>query len=239
MMGSLDFFGLGDNRIAEFQWNGLSDLNSVGCSSCSGITFGGQVITSQVTYMDEGFACLVQYGGFCGLGEQKQGPIPLGDNCYVTNDLLPPLPTPTYSNSCPENGIATNGDGVTQVSYADGQLWTGISTLIYQSFGGTTELHIGATYWGIDTDGKSISIARQGYVSAAHEESRISGDCSHGWRHCPNDIHVLGRWGSKRRLLPEHSLQDSDRWLVRHSNHCSRKIAPGWCYGIWRLSCSA
>lgn len=165
MIGSLDFFGAGDNRIAVFDWTGLSDLNSAGCSKCRGIAFGGQIITSGVTYMNEGAACLVQFGGFCGLGNQKAGPIPLGNNCFLI---------PTITQSCPESGIATNGDGVTQVSYAHGQLWTAVSTVIVQRFGSSSELHLGATGWEIGTSGfdskGSLAVTTEGYVSAAHED---------------------------------------------------------------------
>jgi hypothetical protein len=172
MVGSLDFFGAGDDRVAVFDWQGLSDLNSAGCSSCNGITFGGQILKSGVSYLDEGVACLVQYGGYCGLGNQKAGAIPLGDNCFLSDNAIPPdTPfTPTDSHSCPESGIASNGDGATQVSYADGQIWLGVSTVVVQSFSTSTELHIGSTYWDINTGGKSLSVQREGYVSAARED---------------------------------------------------------------------
>ncbi|MGI0078228.1 MAG: hypothetical protein ACRECH_01230 [Nitrososphaerales archaeon] len=168
MVAALDFFGAGDDRVAVFDWTGLSDLNSAGCSMCKGIQFGGQIITSGVSYLDEGAACLVQFGGFCGLGNQKAGPIPLGNFCG-------PL-VPTISASCPESGIATNGDSATQVSFADGQLWTAISTQVVQIFGKSSELHIGATYWTIGTGGfdssskGSFSVTNEGIVSAAHED---------------------------------------------------------------------
>lgn len=166
MIASLDFLGAGDNRVAVFDWTGLSDLNSAGCSICGGIKFGGQIITSGVVYMDEGAACLVQFGGFCGLGDQKAGPIPLGDNCG-------PI-VPTISASCPESGIATNGDGATQASFANGQLWTAVSTVVIQTFGTKSELHIGATFWAVGTSGfdskGSFSVTTEGYVSAAHED---------------------------------------------------------------------
>jgi hypothetical protein len=170
MIASLDFLGAGDNRVAVFDWTGLSNLNSPSCSMCSGIKFGGQIITSGVTYMDEGAACLVQFGGFCGLGDQKAGPIPLGDNCG-------PL-VPTISASCPENGIATNGDGATQASFSNGQLWTAVSTVIVQTFGSKSELHIGATFWAVGTSGfdskGTFSVTTEGYVTAAHEDIEFS-----------------------------------------------------------------
>ncbi len=163
MVGALDFFGLGDNRIAVFDWTGLSNLNNLGHED-SGIMFGGQVLTSQVSYMDEGAACPASQGGPCGLGAQKAGLTPLGKNCvaYKLNA--------TDVSSCPESGIATNGDGATQASYADGQLWTAVSTLVTQTFKETSsEIHVGATYWAISTTG-SFSITNEGYVTAAHAD---------------------------------------------------------------------
>jgi hypothetical protein len=167
MIATLDFFGAGDNRVAAFDWTGLSNLNSAGCSMCSGIKFGGQIITSGVQYMDEGAACLVQFGGFCSLGNQETGPIPLGDNCYLIAGQI--------SHSCPESGIATNGDDATQASYANGELWTAVSTVVIQTFGSKSELHIGTTFWALgqgssDPKAPSFSITTEGYVSAAHED---------------------------------------------------------------------
>jgi len=176
MVASLDFFGAGDNRVAAFDWTGLSSLNSHGCSSCGDIAFGGQLLTGQVTYRDEGAACPASQGGYCGLGAQKAGPTPLGDNC-VAFGL-------SSGSSCPESGIATNGDGTTQASYAQGQLWTSVSTLVTQTFSqhgvASSETHVGVTYWVIGTQdngdsyghGQSASfrIADQGYVAASHED---------------------------------------------------------------------
>jgi hypothetical protein len=171
MMASLDFIGAGDNRIAVFDWTGLSNLNSFNCFSCKGISFGGELLSGQATYMDEGAACPASEGGYCGLGAQKSGPIPLGDNCGAIG-----LST---SASCPESGIATNGDGATEVSYSQGMLWTAVSTLVTQDFGhGSSEIHVGDTYWVVDADntnrGPSFSISDQGYVSASHEDMEFA-----------------------------------------------------------------
>ena len=62
--------------MAAWDWTGLSNLNSSGCGSCSGVNFGGQVFTGQQPY----------YGpenlfGVGNLAPQKAGPIPLGDEC--------------------------------------------------------------------------------------------------------------------------------------------------------------
>ncbi len=174
MAASLDFLGAGDNRVAVFDWTGLSSLNSHGCGACGGISFGGQLLTGQVTYMDEGAACPASQGGYCGLGAQKAGPTPLGDNCGL-------IAGSGLTSPCPESGIATNGDGVTEASYAQGQLWTSVSTLVTQTFNqpgpghqSSSETHLGVTYWAIGTgghgEGNSFRIAEQGYVAASHED---------------------------------------------------------------------
>ncbi len=163
MLASLDFFGASDTRIAAFDWADLSALNSPDCSACGHITFGGTLISGVEQYYGEGF-----------LGAQKQGPIPLGDDCAAAQ-----LPTDTTPPStCPENGIATNGDGMTQAAQAQGQLWGAVSTAVNQAFtshGSTSsEIHQGAAYWVIGTNSfdrtGQFSLTGQGYVSAAHED---------------------------------------------------------------------
>ncbi|HZW56791.1 MAG TPA: hypothetical protein VFF30_10930 [Nitrososphaerales archaeon] len=155
MVATLDFFGAGDNRVAAFDWTGLSNLNSAKCKTCSGIAFGGTLYTTpQITYRDEGLACLVQYGGFCGLGAQKGGPIPLGDNCGLLGL--------SQAQSCPESGLASNGDGATQASYAHGHLWAAVSTGVAEKSG----LHLGAAFWAIG----STSVAGGGYVAAGNAD---------------------------------------------------------------------
>jgi len=177
MIGSLDFFGAGDTRIAVFDWTGLSALNSLGCSTCTGVAFGGQILSGALGYLDEGSNCAASTGGFCGLAAQKAGPIPLGDNCAVSPYLLNTSPVA----SCPEGGIATNGDGATQVSFAGGQVWSAVSTLVVQQFGKGTcgktaecEIHVGAVYFVIGTskfDSKGVfKLTDEGMVSAAHED---------------------------------------------------------------------
>ena len=84
-------------------------------------------------------------GGYCGLGKQKAGTIPLGD------DSGPIIPTPTAS--CPEGGIATNGDGATQASYGNGHVWAAVATDVVQKFASSSELHIGAAFWEIAASG--------------------------------------------------------------------------------------
>lgn len=159
MLATLDFTGSGDNRFAVFDWTGLDNLNSPNCNACKGIHFGGQLFSGVEAYYGEGF-----------LGAQKSGPIPLGDECGAAG-----LSTDT---SCPEGGIATNGDNVTQASQAQGQLWTAVSTELDQTFHSTrnpkVEVHQGAAYWVVGTGSfdhtGAFTLTNQGYVSAAHED---------------------------------------------------------------------
>lgn len=161
MLGSLDFYGQSDTRIAIFDWTGLSGLNSWGCSRCGLIQFGGELFSGVELYYGEGF-----------LGAQKAGPIPLGDECLLAGLI----PSSSTFSSCPEGGIATNGDGFTQVSQGEGQVWGAVSTQIEQTYGpwARPELHQGAAYWVIGTSswdfGGSFTLTNQGYVTAEHED---------------------------------------------------------------------
>jgi hypothetical protein len=168
MVGSLDFTGTGDNRVAVFYWEGLSNLNSSDCSSCSSITFGDQLFTGVEPYMNEGADCPASQGGVCGLGAQRAGVLDLGSYC---KKLVTGAKTPT----CPENGIATNGDGTTQASYVGGQLYFAISTLVNEVFGSKGEIHTGGAYWIVSTASSTgatptLTLTSQGYVAAAHED---------------------------------------------------------------------
>ena len=64
MMDSLDFISFagaptaGDNRIAVWDWTGLSNLDSSGCRTCSGVKFGGQLFTGTNPYYDPSSAAL-------------------------------------------------------------------------------------------------------------------------------------------------------------------------------------
>jgi hypothetical protein len=169
-----DFFGLGDNREAAFAWTHLSDLDSNSCSLCSGIKFGGQIFTGLNAYIDEGQACLAESGGNCGLGMQKTGDTPLGTNC-VAFGLTSASAAP---NGCPESGIASNFDGVTQVSYADGQIWFGISTLINQTYASSSAIHLGIAYWVVGTSSyvgahPTFTLTDQGYVTAMNSDEEF------------------------------------------------------------------
>ena len=70
MLAALDFMLKGDNRIAVFDWTGLSRLNSLNCAACSGVRFGGQLFSGVLRYFNPGV-----------LAAQKAGPVPLGDEC--------------------------------------------------------------------------------------------------------------------------------------------------------------
>jgi len=161
MLDNLDYHGTGDTRIAAFDWTGLSALNSPACVACRAVKFGGQLFSGVDYYFGEGVAA-----------PQKAGPIPLGDECG-TAGLSVGTPPPA---SCPEGGVATNGDNFTQASQAQGQLWGALSTEVSQTFRGeaTPEVHQGAAYYVIGThtfDRFGIfSFDGQGYVSPAHED---------------------------------------------------------------------
>jgi hypothetical protein len=169
MLGSLDFYGFvplatsGDNRIAAWAWTGLSALNSAGCATCNAtIRFQGQLFRGVDKYYDPETA---NFGGI--FAPQRVGPIPLGDQCGKAGL--------SSSASCPEGGLATNGDNLTQVSQAQGQIWTATSTQIAQTYTrANAEIHMGAVYWvlgtrSFDSTGK-FTLTGQGYVAAKHED---------------------------------------------------------------------
>jgi hypothetical protein len=178
MMGALDFTSfagvpsVGDNRMAVWDWTGLSNLNSSGCGTCRGVNFGGELFTGTNPYYNPETPFGV---GF--LGPQKAGPIPLAEQCT----------TPAVgaaSQPCPEGGIETNGDFFTQVSQAQGQLWSSMSTEVNQTFGTSSEIHAGAVYWVVDTGSFDTTgqfmITNQGYVSAAHEDLEMPAMAAEG-----------------------------------------------------------
>lgn len=173
MVATLDFHGQGDNRLAVFDWAGLHGLNSHGCAACDGIQFGGQL-----------FANVLSYNNGAGRAAQKAGPIPLGDECGAAG-LSTGSPAPA---SCPEGTIATNGDGVTQASQAQGQLWASSETGINQTFAAESapEPHQGVVYWVVGTDSfdrhGAFSLSSQSYVSPAHEDLSMSAMAAEGFR---------------------------------------------------------
>ena len=77
MLTNPDFYGLGGNQLAAFDWTGLKNLNSSACSACSGIRFGGQLFSGVQHYYDPSFIGATSPATF--LAPQKAGPIPLGD----------------------------------------------------------------------------------------------------------------------------------------------------------------
>jgi hypothetical protein len=170
MLATLDFYGNGDDRLAVFDWTGLANLNSLGCITCFGVRFGGQLFSGVEPYYGEGQ-----------LGVQKAGPIPLGDECGAAGLEGSP---PAYT-SCPEGGIATDGDFVTQLSYAQGQIWVSVDTEVNQTYlSRPTETHQGAAYWVIGTSSFDktgvFSLTSQGYVSAEHEDLEMPAMAAEG-----------------------------------------------------------
>ncbi len=180
MVSALDFesfFGnpsAGDNRVAAWDWTGLSNLNSSSCGSCSAVKFGGQVFTGQEPY----------YGpenifGVGNLSTQKAGPIPLGQQCEAAG---------ATSQPCPEGGINPNADNMTQVSQGQGQLWAATVTEVNQIFASGpkpgSEIHNGAAYWVIGTNSfdktGAFSMTDQGYVSAAREDMEMPAIAAEG-----------------------------------------------------------
>jgi hypothetical protein len=161
MLDNLDYYGQGDNRIAAFDWTGLSALNSFGCAACRLVHFGGQLFSGVNPYFGEGVGA-----------PQKAGPIPLGDECGAAG-LSTGTPAPA---SCPEGPIATNGDNFTQASQAQGQLWGALSTETAQSFAGESapEIHQSAAFYVIGTRSfdrwGTFTLTSQGYVSPARED---------------------------------------------------------------------
>ncbi len=162
MLESLDFYGQGDTRIAVFDWTGLENLDSPHCSRCANIGFGGQLFSGVAYYYGEGF-----------LAAQKSGPIPLGNECGAAGLSAGTPPSPA---SCPESGIAPNGDNFTQAAQAQHRLWGAVSTEIAQNFASESspEVHQGAVYWVIDTNSFDergyFTLVSQSYVSPAHED---------------------------------------------------------------------
>jgi hypothetical protein len=166
MLTEVDFYGLGGNQLAVFDWTGLGNLNSSGCSACSGIRFGGQLFSGVQHYYDPSSLGAPTPASF--LAPQKSGPIPLGDECGKAGL--------SAVKHCPLGGITTNGDNITQVSQGNGQLWGGLNTETVQTYAASNqpEVHAGAAYWVVGTRSFDqtghFSLTSQGYVSAMHED---------------------------------------------------------------------
>jgi hypothetical protein len=167
MVGTLDYYANSDNRLAVWAWTGLHNLVSNNCSKCSSIGFSGELFRGVNRYYDPPATVTGT------LIPQKAGPIPLGNECRKAK-LSIGDPPPVM---CPESGLATNGDNITQLSQAQGQLWAVASTETNQTFASQPsqpEVHMGASYWvlgtkSFDTTG-APSLTNQGYVSPAHED---------------------------------------------------------------------
>jgi hypothetical protein len=169
MIGSLDFYGFvplatsGDNRIAAWAWTGLKALNSAGCASCgANIRFQGQLFSGVDRYYDPE---TTNFGGI--FAPQRNGPIPLGSQCGAAGLAA--------VASCPEGGLATNGDNLTQAAQAQGQIWTATSTQVAQTYTrANAEIHMGAVYWVVGTksfdQSRKFTLTSQGYVSPRHED---------------------------------------------------------------------
>ena len=166
MVSNIDFYGLGGNQLAVWDWTGLKNLNSSGCSACSGIRFGGQLFSGVKRYYDPSSLGATSPTSF--LAPQKSGPIPLGDECGKAK-----LSAVAH---CPLGPITTNGDNVVQAAQGNGQLWAGATTEVVQTYqsSNTPETHAGAAYWivgtrSFDQTGR-FSLTSQSYISAMHEE---------------------------------------------------------------------
>ena len=223
MMGALDFDSFagipsaGDNRIAVWDWTGLSNLNSGGCGSCSGVKFGGQLFTGTVPYYDPENAL-----GDGILAPQKAGPIPLGDECGAAG-LSTGSPPPA---SCPEGGIDTNGDFMTQVSQAQGQLWGAMTTEVNQTFDyGSSEIHDGRGLLGGRHRARSTRPASSRSPTRDTSRRPTKTWSSRPWPPKAPAATAKRSWiftlngnggpthADQRRLLPEHRLRPADRHL--------------------------
>jgi hypothetical protein len=172
MIGTLDFYGFvplatsGDNRIAAWAWTGLKALNSSGCAACSSaIRFQGQLFSGVDRYYNPEAA---NFGGI--FSPQRTGPTPLADQCGAAGLSV--------FASCPEAGLATNGDFLTQASQAQNQIWTATTTQIAQTYTrANAEIHNGTVYWVVGTrsfdKSRRFTLTSQGYVSPRHQDTTM------------------------------------------------------------------
>jgi hypothetical protein len=189
MLGTLDYYGVGGNQLAVWDWTGLSGLNSSACSACGEIHFGGQLFSNVASYYNPatGSSAAPAF-----VAPQKIGPIPLGDECGKAGLSIDNVKV------CPENGIETNGDFMTQVSQAQGQLWGATSTEIVQKYSNPSdpaETHAGAVYWIVGTAGfdaaGTLSLTSQGYVSPEHEDLEFPAMAADGSAYGGNDGAIM------------------------------------------------
>jgi hypothetical protein len=203
MLDTLDYHGVGDTRTAVFDWTGLSALNRP--RDLSAIRFGGQLFSGTEYYYDPD-----------PLAAQKAGPIPLGDECGaagLSTGKTPPA-------SCPEGGVETNGDFMTQVAQAQGQLWGGTETEVDQTFGSASEVHQGIAYWVVGTHSFDrtgvFTLTSQGYVSAAHEDVAFA---------------AIGAGGSPARYGDSSPAHYGDNAAVMSFTLTGKDYYPSTAYG--------
>ena len=215
MLDTLDYHGLGDTRIAVFDWTGLSALNNP--ARLARIKFGGQLFSGTEYYYDPD-----------PLAAQKAGPIPLGDECGAAG-LSAGTPAPA---SCPEGGVETNGDFMTQVSQAQGQLWGGTETEVNQTFGSASEVHQAIAYWVVGTKSfdatGAFTLTSQGYVSAAHEDVAFAaiGAGGYPWQDRGNGAAVMTFTLTGNDFYPEHRLRQADVHLRRAARVGDQRRRP-------------
>ena len=191
------------------------------------------MFTGLKSYINNTESCLASNGNPCSLAPQKTGTLDLGTYCRLVG---------AASQPCPESGLATNGDGATQATYAAGQIWFAVSTMISQKFGTASEFHMGAAYYVISTKSftgvsPTLSLTSQGYVAAAHEDlefpALIGGSGAARSRHV---LHALREWRPDGcgpwRVLPQQRLRSRDGNLggnrgTGHPHHGARRGASG------------
>ena len=129
-------------------------------------------------------------------------------------------------------------------SYAGGQIWFDVNSLINETFGTSSGIQVGAAYLVVGTHefvGAThlLTLTSQGYAAAAH------GYClpgSHRRQRCRGGVdvlHAFGQWrpdgSGRRRVLPEQRLRPSDSVVGgtrrEHSpHHCFGPGTPGWLH---------
>ena len=186
MLASTNFYGFagglqslaGANKIAVWDWTGLSGLNSNNCSKCSAVRFGGQLFSDVQLYNDPENAL-----GVGVLGAQKAGPIPLGLECGVTQVPPTTTPPPALPGGRDQHqrrrflpGLAGTGPALGRRRHRDQP------DLLVR---GDSEQHAGAAYWVVGTSSFDkygvFTLTSQGYVSARHEDLEFPAMAAEGF----------------------------------------------------------
>lgn len=155
-MSSLDFQGIGDNRLALWGFTNLASLRGTPSVSFRLKVYGGL----------ESYLNPLGPNGNAFLAPQKAGPYPAGEVVYSSH-AKPPVFGCKYE--CPEGLIQSNGDGMfDNVVYSQGALWGAVDTLV--GIGGVAGVHAGVAYWVVRASGNSFAILNQGYVAAKGED---------------------------------------------------------------------